>query len=197
MDLRSDGPHPSNFSQERHLRDFRSNGPHPENVSQVAQDAQKDSPILVAMNSDRMNHCRENSVESNQSDVDDGYTMVTEANLTSKLVPEFMTGRPMQSRNKTPHQQCVDDDTLDTTIPAQLPPVPTNNRDVHSETPLDPINRLADVIMGMNNQCSAQTLMVRPVSTTTLTFDGKSQKFEMFEDLFHMMIKMQPDLTEI
>ena len=85
---------------------------------------------------------------------------------------------------------------LDTTIPAQLPPVPTNNRDVPSETPIDPINRLADVILGTNNKPSAQTLMVRPVSTTTLTFDGKSEKFELFEDLFHTMIKMQPDMTE-
>ena len=48
----------------------------------------------------------------------------------------------------------------------------------------------------MNNRSSAQTLMVRPVSTTTLTFDGKSEKFELFEDLFHTMIKMQPDMTE-
>ena len=102
----------------------------------------------------------------------------------------------MQSQNKTPHQRCVNDDTLDTTIPAQIPPVPTNNRDVPFEAPIDPINRLADVNMGMNNKPSAQTLMVRPVNTTTLTFDGKSKKFELFEDLFYTMIKMQPDMTE-
>ena len=65
-----------------------------------------------------------------------------------------------------------------------------------SETPIDPFNRPADVIMGMNNKPSAQTLMVRPVSTIILTFDGKSEKFELFEDLFHTMIKMQPDMTE-
>ena len=122
--------------------------------------------------------------------------MVTGANLTPQMVPEFLTGRPMQSQTKTPHQQCVNDDTLDTTIPAQIPPVPTNNRDVPFEALIDPINRLADVIMGMNNKPSAQTLMVRPVNTTTLTFDGKSEKFELFEDLFHTMIKMQPDMTE-
>ena len=122
--------------------------------------------------------------------------MVTGANLTPQMVPEFLTERPMQSRNKIPTQQCVNDHTLDTTIPAQIPPVPTNNRDVPSDTPIDPINRLADVIMGKNNKPSAQTLMVRPVSTTTLTFDGKSEKFELFEDLFHKMIKMQPDMTE-
>ena len=65
-----------------------------------------------------------------------------------------------------------------------------------SETPIDPINRLADVNMGMNNKPSVQTLMVRPVSTTTLTFDGKSEKLQLFEDLFRTMIKMQPDMTE-
>ena len=60
----------------------------------------------------------------------------------------------------------------------------------------DPIRRLADVLVGMNSKPSAQTLMVRPVSTTTLTLDGKSEKFELFEDLFHTMIEMQPEMTE-
>ena len=32
--------------------------------------------------------------------------------------------------------------------------------------------------------------------TTPMTFDGKSEKFELFEDLFHTMIKMQPTMTE-
>ena len=47
--------------------------------------------------------------------------MVTGAKLTPQMVPQFLTGRPMQSRNKNSHQQCVNDDTLDTTIPAQIP----------------------------------------------------------------------------
>ena len=48
----------------------------------------------------------------------------------------------------------------------------------------------------MNNNSSAQTVMVRTVSTTTLTFDGKSENFELFDDLFHTKIKMQPCMTE-
>ena len=76
--------------------------------------------MLVTTTSDRISHCRENSVDSNQSD-DDGYDMVTGANLTPQMVPEFLTGRPMQSRNKTPHQQCINDDTLDTTCYDPLP----------------------------------------------------------------------------
>ena len=62
--------------------------------------------------------------------------------------------------------------------------------------PIDPFTRLADVLTGMTNKPTSQTLMVPPVTTTTLTFDGKSEKFELFEDLFHTMIKMQPDMTE-
>ena len=29
-----------------------------------------------------------------------------------------------------------------------------------------------------------------------MTFDGKSEKFELFEDSFHTMIKMQPEMSE-
>ena len=38
--------------------------------------------------------------------------------------------------------------------------------------------------------------MLKPVSTNTLVFDGKNKKFELFEDLFHTMLKMQPEMTE-
>ena len=120
--------------------------------------------------------------------------MVTGANPTPKIIPEFLIGRPMQSRTKTPHH--INADILDTTLPAQPYPVSDNNTDAPHETTVDPINRLADVLMEMHNKPSAQTLMVRPVSTTTLTFDAKSEKFELFEDIFHTMIKMQPNMIE-
>ena len=38
--------------------------------------------------------------------------------------------------------------------------------------------------------------MLKPVSTNTLIIDGKNEKFELFEDLFHTMLKMQPEMTE-
>ena len=102
----------------------------------------------------------------------------------------------MQSRSTIPLQNVSTDDTLETTLPAQQNPNQINNQETPHEPPVNPINRLADVIMGMNNKQPSQTLMVRPVSTTTLTFHGKSEKFELFEDLFHTMIKMQPDMVE-
>ena len=68
--------------------------------------------------------------------------------------------------------------------------------DAIPNTITDPINRLADLLVGINNRPTAQTLTVRAVSSTTVTLDRKSEKFELFEDLFHTMIKMQPEMTE-
>ena len=114
--------------------------------------------------------------------------MVTGAKLTPPMVPEFLTGRPMQPRTPLQRQHSNLHESPDQGPHVQETP--------SQNTPSDPINRLAEAIAGIHNRPSAQTLMVRPVSTTTLTFDGKSEKFELFEDLFHTMIKMQPDITE-
>ena len=114
--------------------------------------------------------------------------MVTGANFTPHTVPEFLTGRPMQSREPLQRQTSNTDEFLDHSPQVQEPAGQT--------TLTDTINRLAELLVGMNNCSSAQTLMVRPVSTTTLTFDSKSEKFELFEDLFHTIMKMQPDMTE-
>ena len=73
LDLRSDGPHPSTFSQVRPQRDHRSDGPHQQSTGKASQDVKKDFPRLVAMSSNRINHQRENSVDSYQSDDENGY----------------------------------------------------------------------------------------------------------------------------
>ena len=70
LDLRSDGPHPSNFSQVYPQKDLQSNRQQPEN-------AQNDIPRLVTLRSDRINHCREESVESHESDDENGYDKYT------------------------------------------------------------------------------------------------------------------------
>ena len=88
----------------------------------------------------------------------------------------------MPSRN---HLHSSHDDfhpLLDKTIPTQERTVPAPEQ--------DPINRLADVLTNMQNRPTAQQLTIRPVNSNTMTFDGKSEKFELFEDLFHTMIKM-------
>ena len=113
------------------------------------------------------------------------HDMVTGDNETPNLAPEFLTGR-ISSRNHL--DRSFEDINLDTTIPAQ-------ERIATAADP-DPITRLADVLTTMQNRHTAQQLTIRPVNSNTMTFDGKSEKFELFEDLFHTMIKMQPEMTE-
>ena len=113
------------------------------------------------------------------------YDMVTGDNESPNQIPEFLTGRIL-SRNHL--DQSYEDINLDTTIPAQERPA--------TVVEPDPITRLADVLTNMQNQPAAQQLTIRPVNSNTMTFDGKSEKFELFEDLFHTMIKMQPEMTE-
>ena len=131
-----------------------------------------------------------------RNEQDDGYQngdlsshivhdMVTGENESPNPVPEFLTGR-IPSRNHL--NQSYEDSNLDTTIPAQ--------ETIAAAVEPDPISRLADVLTNMQNRPTAQQLTVRPVISNTMTFDGKSEKFELFEDLFHTMIKMQPELTE-
>ena len=114
----------------------------------------------------------------------DTHYMVTGAHETNQ-VPEFLTGRNPPHPNL---QNDDHDDTLDTTVPVMDNP--------STSSPIDPIERLADVLVNMQNRPQTQHLTIRPVNSTTMTFDGKSGKFELFEDLFHTMIKMQPEMTE-
>ena len=114
-----------------------------------------------------------------------GSYMVTGANEAQQTFPEFLTGR-IHSIPNLARQQSNHNVSLDTTLPAPEQEVP--------ETPQDPLNRLADVLVNLQNK--PQTMTIRPVQTTPMTFDGKSEKFELFEDLFHTMIEMQPAMTE-
>ena len=98
---------------------------------------------------------------------------------------EFLTGR---IPSRTHLNQSYEDINLDTTIPA-------HERIATAADP-DPITRLADVLTTMQNRPTAQQLTIRLVNSNTMTFDGKSKKFELFEELFHTMIKMQPEMTE-
>ena len=112
------------------------------------------------------------------------HDMVTGDNESPNQVPEFLTGRIP----RTQVNQSYEDINLDTTIPA-------HERIATAADP-DPITRLADVLTTMQNRPTAQQLTIRPVNSNTMTSDGKSEKFELFEDLFHTMIKMQPEMTE-
>ena len=89
--------------------------------------------------------------------------MVTGDNESPNQVPEFLTGR-IPSRSHL--DQSYEDINLDTTIPAQ-------ERIATAADP-DPITRLADVLTTMQNRPTVPQLTIRPVNSTTMTFDGKS-----------------------
>ena len=113
------------------------------------------------------------------------HDMVTGDNESPNQVPEFLTGR---TPSRSHLNQSCEDINLDTTIPA-------HERIVTTADPY-PITRLADILTTMQNRPTAQQLTIRPVNSNTMTFDGKSEKFELFEDLFHTIIQMQPEVTE-
>ena len=120
--------------------------------------------------------------------------MVKGQTAQTNQFPEFLTRRILTPRNPPSHQH----QNLSTQVPQD------NNLPVVEQTPgnqnsdaSNSINRLAVAIAGISTQQRPQAAtMLKPVSTNTLIFHGKNEKFELFEDLFHTMLKMQPEMTE-
>ena len=100
--------------------------------------------------------------------------MVTGATDSQRPIPEFLTGR-IRSQSDLQQQESTHDTKMDTTLPV--------SETFAVEQPQDPINRLADVLVNLQNK--PQSMTIRPVTTTPMTFDFKTEKFEFFEDLFH------------
>ena len=120
--------------------------------------------------------------------------MVTGQTAQTNHFPEFLTGRILTPRNPPSHQF----QNLSTQVSRDnnLPKIEQTPRNQNSDA-INSINRLADTIAGIATQQRPHAAtMLKPVSTNTLIFDGKNEKFELFEDLFHTMIKMQTEMTE-
>ena len=119
--------------------------------------------------------------------------MVTRQTAQTNQFTEFLTGRIVTPRNPASHQY----QNLSTQVSQDnnLPMVEQTPRNQNSDAN-NSINRLADAIAGIATQQRPRAAtMLRPVSTNTLILDGKNEKFELFEDLFHRMLKMQPEMT--
>ena len=186
VDRGSNGLHSGPRTTKSTMEDLRSSELHRDPEVENQQKTWENRPKTCFTRENDRHRSRDGSIDSYTSE--QNRDMVTGAKLTPPMVPEFLTGRPMQSRTPLQRQHSNLHESPDQGPHVQETP--------SQNTPSDPINRLAEAIAGIHNRPSAQTLMVRPVSTTTLTFDDKSEKFELFEDLFHTMIKMQPDMTE-
>ena len=120
--------------------------------------------------------------------------MVTGQTAQTNQFPEFFTRRTQTPRNPPSHQyqNLTTQVSQDNNLPVVEQTPRNQNLDANNS-----INRLADAIAGITTQQRPQAAtMLKPVSTNTLIFDGKNEKFELFEDLFHTMLKMQPEMAE-
>ena len=120
--------------------------------------------------------------------------IVTGQTAQTNHFPEFLTGRILTPCNPPSYQY----QNLSTQVSQGniLPVAEQTPRNQNSDAN-NFINRLADAIAGMATQQRPQAATMRkPVSTNTLFFDGKNEKFELFEDLSSTMLKMQPEKTE-
>ena len=113
--------------------------------------------------------------------------MMTGANEHLLLILNLLTGR-IHSQPDLQGQESTHDTSMDTSQPV------AESVTAEQPQPQDPINRLADVWVNIQNK--PQSMTIRPVTTNPITFGGKTEQFELFEDLFHTMIKMQPAMTE-
>ena len=121
-------------------------------------------------------------LQNGKDDLESTHDMVIGDNESPSTIPNLS---PKQSH---PDRHSINNDPLDTTLPAteQTPLVAVQNQ----------INRLADVLTNLKNRRTAQQLTIHPVNSNTMTLDCKNEKFELFEDFFRTMIKMQPERSE-
>ena len=120
--------------------------------------------------------------------------MVTGQVVQTNQIPEFLTGRILTPSNPPSHQHqnLSTQASQDNNLPVVEQTPRTQNLDANTS-----INRLIDASAGIATQQRPQAAtMLKPVSTNTLIFDRKNNKFELFEDLFHTMLKVQPEMTE-
>ena len=104
-------------------------------------------------------------------------TTSAETRMPNRRIPEFLSGNTLYDTTN---------DVLNSTMITQERP----NRERVSS-----ITRLADAITSRLPAPNSSSV-IKPVTTSTLTFDGKNEKFELFEDWFNTLIKMQPGITE-
>ena len=120
--------------------------------------------------------------------------IMTGQTAQTNQIAEFLTGRALTPRNppSLQHENLLTQVSQDNNLP-MVEQTPRNQTSDANNC----INRLVDAIAGIATQQRAQAAtMLKPVSTNTVIFDDKNEKFQLFEDLFHTMLRKQPETTE-
>ena len=124
----------------------------------------------------------------------DTHHIATARTVQTNQIPEFLTERKPTPCNPETHQH--------QNLSTQISPhnifgiVEQAAKNVNSETK-ELTNRLVEVIAGIaTKQRPLAATMLKPVSTVIFFFDGKNENFELFDELYHSMLKMLPEMIE-
>ena len=120
--------------------------------------------------------------------------MVTGQTAETNQILLFLTGRNLTPRNPPSRQhQRLSAQVLHDNFLPMVEQTPRNK----SSDGKNSINCLSDAIAAIATQQRPQaTKVLKPVSITTIILDGKNERFELFEDQFHIKLKMQTEMTE-
>ena len=123
--------------------------------------------------------------------------MVTVHNAPTNKITELLIGRPTQNnpliQQLTQPQKMETPISHDNTFPLLEQTPQRQNSDSGNA-----LNRLVEANAGVASQQGTQrsSALFKPTTTNTLTFDGKNEKFELFEDLFQTMLKLHPEISK-
>ena len=115
--------------------------------------------------------------------------MVTGQTIHINQIVDFLTGRNLKPGNPPSHQHQISSTQVsqDNNLP-MIEQTPRNHRE--NSDAKSSINRLAVAIAGIGTQQRRQAAtMLKPVSTNTLTFDGKNYELEFIETYFRQCSK--------
>ena len=119
--------------------------------------------------------------------------VVTGQTIQTNQIPEFLTGCNLAPRDSQSHQH--QNQSTQVSQDNNLPLVERTPRSENSNANICN-NRLAYAVALIATQQQPQAaIMLKPVSTNTFIFDGKNEKFELFETFFNLKLKMQPEMT--
>ena len=117
--------------------------------------------------------------------------MVTGPNAWQEFL-EFFSGQIPTHREPTQSRHMIRQLSRDTTLPA-LENTQKRASNYHNTS----ISRLAEAIPEVASQQPPTTSPIAKLaSTSTLKFDCKKENFELFEDFFHTMFRMQPETPD-
>ena len=188
--------------------------PHPEAGSFYGQTTQNSGPKgcrdMVTVATGEICLCRD-MVTGNIEETHDGRDMLTGIQGEIRHRPDMVTGDSEEIRNGhdmvTATQEEISYCSPSTSPGKQKKARSTSQPQFRSENA--PATIEADQISlalqqlatnsnsaNFNNNITRISKLPKPLTTTMPTFDGKSEKFELFEDLFQRSLKLNNQLTE-